>query len=179
MASGFKINKQAIAQMTRELEREFNKNGGIRINVEADASGVPNGLGTYNNYSGPVLISHGDHAQIAFGNRDVNQSQNNTAEVTPGFEDLAAVLATLLQQLSDVALDDDDKATAQEVGEQLLTEVTQPEPDRGVLRRGITALKGVLAPIAAGLSAGVGQAVNDETQEWAHKGLELLQGVVF
>jgi hypothetical protein len=42
-----------------------------------------------------------------------------------------------------------------------LSEVTRPEPDRGKLRRRVTALKGLLAPIATGLAVGAGQGAQD------------------
>ncbi len=38
--SGFNIDKRAIAQMTHEIQREFNKHP-IRVPVEADAEGWP------------------------------------------------------------------------------------------------------------------------------------------
>ena len=49
-------------------------------------------------------------------------------------------------------------------------EVTQPQPDRGKIRRAINALKGFLAPIATGLARGGGQGA----QEWAKTAIEQL-----
>ncbi len=53
---------------------------------------------------------------------------------------------------------------------EVLVEVTKPEPDRGKLRLAITALKGFLAPIATGLSKGGGEGA----QEWAKTAIQQL-----
>lgn len=179
MPSGFKINRQAIAKMKRELEREFNKGGGIRVPLEVDPPPVAAwpSTTTYNRYDGPVVISSGDGAQIAVGDH-ATQTQTNT-QITPGYEGLAEAVTLIMEKLSTIELPEGDREIAEEVSGELLTEVTQETPDPKRLRRAIAALKGVLAPIATGAATGVGAAVNAESQEWAHQALDLLQTAVF
>jgi len=178
MPSGFNINRQAIAKMKRELEREFNKGGGIRVPLEVDppATAWP-ASATYNHYDGPVVISNGHSAQIATGDH-VTQTQTTT-QITSGYEGLAEAVTLIMEKLSTIELPEGDRETANEVGRELLSEVTQEAPDPKRLRRAIAALKGVLASIATGAATGVGVAVNAESQEWAHQALGLLQTAVF
>lgn len=84
MVSGFRINKQAIRQMTREIEREWAKNP-VRIPLQADSTGIdlPPAM-TVNNYNGPVVTITGDHAQVAWNNHDVTLSQEPSQQVAPG-----------------------------------------------------------------------------------------------
>jgi hypothetical protein len=51
-----------------------------------------------------------------------------------------------------------------------LAEVTGTQPNPGKIRRAVTAIKGVLAPVAAGLSA----ATSAEVQEWARTAIDQL-----
>ena len=108
MASGFKINKQGIRQMTREIEREFAKNP-VRVPLHADSTGVhlPPAT-TVNNYNGPVVTIVGDHAQVAWNNHDVTQSRETTEQVAPGYEELADLVTRLLASLPSLTLDPDD-----------------------------------------------------------------------
>ena len=68
MAGGFKINKQGIRKMTRDIEREFAKNP-VKVPLEADPGAVSlPAATTVHNYHGPVVTVSGYHAQIAWGN---------------------------------------------------------------------------------------------------------------
>jgi hypothetical protein len=62
--SGFKINKQGIRNMAREIEREFAKNP-IRVPVETEYDGVYPAVASVTNYHGPVVTVTGDNAKIA------------------------------------------------------------------------------------------------------------------
>lgn len=96
MVDGFKINKQAIRKMTREMEKEFAKNP-VRVPIEADpsVSRFPPATTITNNYHGPVVTVHGDNAQLAWDNQGVSQNR----DIAPGFEELAKVLTGLLASL--------------------------------------------------------------------------------
>ncbi|MFJ4175268.1 hypothetical protein [Microbacterium sp. NPDC089696] len=163
MASGFKINKQAIRKMTREIEREFAKNP-VRVPLQADASDVRlPAATTINNYHGPVVTVTGDGAQLAWDNHDVAQGQARFQQVATGYEELADLVTRLLAGVGTFKLDPADQAELVAAGEEILHEAVKDDPDRGLVRRGITMLKGVLAPIASG----VAKAVSDETAEMA------------
>lgn len=163
MASGFKINKQAIRKMTRELEREFAKNP-VRVPLQADASDVRlPAATTINNYHGPVVTVTGDGAQLAWDNHDVTQGQTNVQQVATGYEEVADLVTRLLAGLVTFELDPEDQAELVEASETILHETVKDQPDRGVVRRGVTMLKGLLAPVASGIS----KAVTDETAEMA------------
>lgn len=170
MASGFKINKQGIRQMTREIEREFAKNP-VRVPLQADSTGVhlPPAT-TVNNYNGPVVTITGDHAQVAWNNHDVTQSRETTEQVAPGYEELADLVTRLLASLPSLTLDPDDDTEALATSETILREVVKTEPDRGIVKRGVTMLKGLLAPV----SSGVSKAVTQESADLARQMIESL-----
>jgi hypothetical protein len=156
----FHINRQGIAQMTREIQREFDKHP-IRVPLGADGSGAVSINRT--TYNGPVVNIHGDRAQVAWHGGTIRQEQGDTAEIAPGYEGVAQAIASTLRQISAAGLDEEDEQAAVEVGEQVLQEVTRPEPDRSVVKRGVAALRGLLAPLALRVEDGVGDAV----QDWA------------
>lgn len=166
MASGFKINRQGIQQFTRELEREFAKNP-VRMPVEADSRGfVPAQATTVNNYHGPVVTVDGDNAQLAWNNGGaVSQSQ----QIASGYEDVARPLTELLANLAAFDLGDGEPE-ARTHAETVLGEVVKENPDQGVIKRGLTMIKGLLAPIAAG----IGAAVTAESTEAARHAIEAL-----
>lgn len=170
MASGFKINKQAIKKMSRDIEREFAKHP-VRVPLEADHRSVSLPAATMvNNYHGPVVTVNGDHAQVAWGNRDVQQESDASGQVAPGYEQLAQLLTDVLASLSHLGLGEPDAADLRETAEEVLREVTHEEPNPGAVRRGVTFIKGLLAPIAAGL----GKAVTQETTDAAREVIDAL-----
>jgi hypothetical protein len=170
MASGFKINKRGIRQMTREIEREFAKNP-VRVPLQVDPSGVqlPPAT-TVNNYNGPVVTVTGDHAQISWNNHDVTQSQEVAEQVSPGYEELADLVTRLLASLHELTLGPDDETEARATSETILREVVKAEPDKGIVKRGVTMLKGLLAPVASGVT----KAVTQESADVAQKMIESL-----
>jgi hypothetical protein len=103
-------------------------------------------------YHGPVVQVTGDHAQIAWGNRDVAQTVRT--EIAPGFDDLARALTATLQLLPNLEMDDEDRQAATETADELLAQIVQPSPDRSALRRGLAAVRGLIAPaLTAGTTA--------------------------
>ncbi|MGL4745817.1 MAG: hypothetical protein ACRCXL_15700 [Dermatophilaceae bacterium] len=161
MGKGFNINRQAIREMSQEIEKEFAKNP-VRVPLESDASGVRFPAATVtNNYHGPVVTVHGDNAQLAWDNQMVSQTQNQ--DIARGYEELAKVVTGLLASLPALGLSDDDEQEAKSTAETVLGEVVKDEPDQGRIKRGITMLRGLLAPIGTG----VGTAVSDESAELA------------
>ena len=110
-------------------------------------------------------------AQLAWGNQTVNQQMGNrTEQIAPGFEAISQAVVGTLEHLRDVGLSDEDLRDAEAAANEVLGEVTQPEPDRGKIRRALSALKGFLAPVATGLSTGAGEGA----QEWAKTAIEQL-----
>jgi hypothetical protein len=165
--SGFKINKQAIARMTREIQREFDKHP-ISVPIQADAPELHHRGTTV--YNGPVVNVHGDRAQIAWGNRDVHQGSKEQQEIAPGFEAITQALVSTLEHLAEVGLNNEDRITAEDAASDVLSEVTKEHPDRGVIKRGIAIVKGILAPFALGAQAGM----SDSAREWAKTAVEQL-----
>jgi hypothetical protein len=168
------INKQAIAKMMRDIQREFDKHP-IRVPIETDGSKLPTGA-TFGNtvYNGPVFHGDANGAQLAWGSHMVNQTQNHSQQIAPGFEAIANAVVRTLEQLPAVGLAEHDQQDADEAARAVLTEVTQPQPDRGKIRRALSALKGLLAPVALGLAAGTAEGA----QEWAKTAIEQL-GIPF
>ncbi|MFF4987378.1 hypothetical protein ACFY19_09320 [Streptosporangium saharense] len=159
------INKQGIAKMMRDIQKEFDKHP-IKVPINVDEPDVATGHvmpgHTTINY-GPVIHGSVDGAQLAWNNSGlVNQTQNSGEQfITPGFELLAQALISTREGLLSLGLADEDLTDAQAVTDDALAEVTQAEPDRGKLRRAVTVLKGLLAPIATGLAAGAGEGAQD------------------
>lgn len=172
MTAGFTINRSAIAKFKKELERELNRGGGVRVPIQTDAraSWAAREV-VYNN--GPTVVNNGDRAQIAIGDNAV-QVQQTTNHSTGGAADLAQAVATALEAIASLPIDSDDQDDARAAGDELLTEMTKSAPDRILIRRGVKVLQGALAPIASG----VGAAVSVEAQEMAHHAIALLQSAL-
>lgn len=159
------INKQGISKLMRDIQREFDRQGPIRVPVHTTMPELP-ALGsgtTVNNYNGPVFNGDVSGAQIAWGNDTVTQNQQHESTVAAGFEDLAKFVTDLLRQLPEVGLSNEDREDAESAARDVLTEITQPEPEPSRLRRAVTMLRGVLAPVANGVVAGAAEGA----QEWA------------
>ncbi len=157
--------------MTREIQREFDKHP-IRVPVQADPPAPPGGLGMGGTtiFNGPVIHGSADGAQLAWGNDTVHQVQNPTEHIAPGFEAVAQAVVKTLTQLSGAGLAEDDRQEAEAAARDVLAEVTQPEPDRGKIRRALSSLKGFLAPVAMGLAEGGAEGAH----EWARMAIEQL-----
>jgi len=123
-----------------------------------------------NKYTGPVFHGSANGAQVVMNSTNVHQTANPAKDVAPGFEALAEAVVKTLEGLAGVGLPGDDLADARAAGEAVLTEVTKPEPDRGVVRRCLAGLRGFLTPVATRLSAGAAEG----TQEWARTAIEQL-----
>ena len=118
-------------------------------------------------YSTNTTIT-GDNNQVAAGTRGpVTQSLSivdNSTSVTAGYEDIAQLVRDLVvQRLPLLGLKDDDQQDVIEGAEVVLGEVVKDEPDRKIIRRALTTMRGVLASVFAG----VNQAVTDESAEVA------------
>ncbi|MBV2353328.1 hypothetical protein KUM39_02950 [Streptomyces sp. J2-1] len=118
---------------------------------------------------GPVINGPVSHAQFAWGNQSVTQNQQNNTAAAPGYEALAALVADLLRQLPQAGLPDADRADAEAAARDVLDTVNgsgTPEPGR--VRRALTMLRGVLAPVATGAVAGTAAGA----QDWARQAIE-------
>lgn len=126
------INKRAIAQLTKDIEREFDKHP-IRVPIEVKnsvhllSSPPPT---TINNYHAPVINVTGDSAQLAWANETVNQTQRNK-QIVPGFEAIAQAVASTLQALPQIGLADDELQDATDAANEVLAEITSGAPDQG------------------------------------------------
>lgn len=164
------IDRQAIARMMREMQREFDKHP-IRVPLETNGPAVrPRIAAGTTIYNGPVIYGSADGARLAWNNQTVDQGENHTEQVTSGFEPLARAVVRTLEQLRLAGLADEDEQAAEDVAREVLNQVTKPDPDRGAIKRGLRALKGVLAPVAIGLTNGAGEGA----KEWAKTAIEQL-----
>jgi hypothetical protein len=161
------INRQEIARMARDIQREFDKHP-IRVPVEAN---VARGVASQNVYNGPVFFGDANGAQLAWNNEVADQRQ--IREVAPGFEQTAAVVADVLRDVARAQLPEEQRLLAEECGREVLDEVTSDAPQQSKVGRGIAVLRGVFAPIALGAHAGVG----DAARAWARTAVERLTGL--
>jgi hypothetical protein len=160
------IDRRAIDKLTKDLQREFDKHP-IRIPMETDGPEFSSSTTIYN---GPVFHGSADGAQLAWDNQTVGQVQHQTQQIAPGFEAIAQAVVRILEQLATADLTEEDRQDAESAADEVLAEVTRPEPDRKKIRRGLSALKGLLAPVATGLAAGTAEGA----QEWAKMAIEQL-----
>ncbi|WP_116952483.1 hypothetical protein [Jiangella endophytica] len=163
----FKPNKRGLDQLQRELQRELDKRP-VFVRTEAEPGSVIQPAATVNHYHGPVVTVNGDDAQIAWGNETVNQIQSRVEQIAPGFEALARTMTDLLANLDKLGLDADDELEIRTTVETVLGEVVKAEPDKRILKRAATMIKGLLAPVGLG----VGKAVTEESAEAARQVIE-------
>lgn len=124
-------------------------------------------------YNAPVINIQGDRAQVAWGNHTSSQTSGSVSTITQGYEEIASLVATALQNLQSADIDEDDKEVAVESAETVLREATAEVPDSKILRRGLATLKGVLGGLAVSASTGANAATND----WVHSTLSALMGL--
>lgn len=167
MARNSGVNKRAVAQLMNGLQREFDKHK-ITVPIEATGPGVVAGPTAV--YNGPMITVNGDHAQIAWGNNEVTQTQTSQDQVAPGFEQVAVALVNILRDLNGVDLSAEEREVAEEAAKTTLEEITKEQPNPGIVRRGIAAVRGVLAPLALGAQAGA----SEGAKAWAKTAIEQL-----
>ncbi|MFK4070215.1 hypothetical protein [Streptomyces sp. NPDC029674] len=121
---------------------------------------------------GDKIVQTGDRnvgkVQGAVTYSDINQSLH---KIAPGFEALAEAVADAVRYLSAAGIPDDVREDASDLATTIRAEVARDEPDPGILRRAVAALKGYLAPIAI-TTITAGAAVGGE--ETAHALIERL-----
>ena len=133
MAGEFKINKQGIRNITRKIEREFAKNP-VRVPLVVDDSDVSLPPTTVNhNYNAPVVTVNGDHAQIAWDNETVTQTQAVSGDIASGYEELAKLLATLLAHVEALGLADTDLVDVRHNAETVLAALREHPGLHGAL----------------------------------------------
>lgn len=195
MASGFKINQQAVRQMARDLQKQMNKEMAkhpVKITGQVSPTvarttypmfGEYSPASNVTNYNGPVvqLTGNGNSAQLAWNNTGtVNQGgqASSTEQIAPGYEQIATVITDLLANLSAVGLDDADEADVRDTAETVLAEIVREEPDQGVIRRCIAAMKGYLGQIASGVAQAATDTTTAEGAEFARTTMENLSNAL-
>ncbi|MFI2203256.1 hypothetical protein ACH47Z_21230 [Streptomyces sp. NPDC020192] len=124
---------------------------------------------------GPVFHGPVSGSQFAWNNQTVTQNQRNDTTAAPGYEALAQLVGQLLRQLPESGLAEQDRADAEAAAAEVLAEVTGPEaPEPGRLRRALNTLKGALAPVAMGASAGAAAGA----EQWAHEAVRNLTALM-
>lgn len=175
VAKGVSINKRAVSKFQKDIQREFDKRP-IEVPINADTARLSGASqpSTVNHYHGPTVTVNGDQAQVAWGDGTISQERRDVSEVAEGYRDLARILADILAKLDNLPLTEEDNQYTRENAEALLTEVVKAEPDNGVVRRGVTLVKGLLASIATG----VNQAVTAESADYARETIAALGNAV-
>ncbi|WP_020498847.1 hypothetical protein [Sciscionella marina] len=117
-----------------------------------------------------MIYGNADGAQLAWDNQTVNQVQDQTQHIAPGFELIAQAVAHTLENLPLLGLSEQDQQDAEDAAKEVLEEVTQDEPKPGRIRRALSAIKWFLTPVATGVATGAGEGA----QEWAKTAIEHL-----
>jgi hypothetical protein len=74
--------------------------------------------------------------------------------VAPEYESVATAVAEVLRGLPGPGLTEEESQAAESTPRDVLAEVVKPEPDQGLVRRGLAALRGFLAPVLLGAQLG-------------------------
>lgn len=178
-----KFAKDYTTELQRRLQAEARRRP-IRVPIETEArpdrgvgyfrpfaAGAPYPQPTTTaTYNGPVIYQTGDgNFQVAVGGR-VNQEQHRIGAVAAGYEQIAELVAEVLERLPDLGLDDADVVDADDAGRTIVDEVTKEQPDKGRIRRSLKIITATLTPIATGLVTGAATGV----REWAQRVVEHL-----
>lgn len=171
MASGFKINKSEINKMMKGIQREFDKYP-INVPVNAESPGLQVAGPTYN---GPVINVQGDHAQIAWDSQTVNQTNTvASGNITAGFEPLSQAVVSILKEIRSSGLGISDIEEVEKAGSEILEEVVKDEPDQGIIKRSVTYVKGLLAPLLTRAAEGAVEGAGEGAFDWASSAVEAL-----
>ncbi|PKZ63600.1 hypothetical protein CYJ73_21310 [Gordonia terrae] len=122
----------------------------------------------------------GDNNQVAAGTRGpVTQHLSivdNSATVTAGYENIAQLVGELVdQRLPLLRLKEGDRKDVIDEAEVVLGEVVKDEPDRKIIRRALSIIRGA---VSAALT-GVNQAVTDESAELAQATIDQISSSGF
>ncbi|MFD4476659.1 hypothetical protein ACFWPU_11170 [Streptomyces sp. NPDC058471] len=124
-------------------------------------------------FFGPITGS-----QIAIGNREVVQKQNQyaaTAAPDAAGQQLAATLTALLATVDVLRLSAAQATALREDAQAVLAEVASEEPDEGRLRRMVARVRNVLATVTAGAVTGAATGAGTGGAQWAQSLLDDLQ----
>ena len=163
------INHQEIARMMRDIQASFDQHP-IRVPIHTE--GPVAAPGPTNVFNAPVIFGDANGAQLAWNNHTANQTRtgDDAKQIAAGFEAITQTIVSIMKQLPAAGLEPADQQDADDAAGEVLEEVTAPEPNRGRIRRAVTVLKGVLAPLAIGATTGAGEGVHD----WAKTAVEQL-----
>lgn len=91
--------------------------------------------------------------------------------VAPEYESVATAVAEVVRGLPGLGLTAEEESQAAEsTPRDVLAEVVKPEADQGLVRRGLAALRGSLAPVLARAQSGA----KNEVEEWTRVAIEQL-----
>ncbi|MGW9351471.1 hypothetical protein [Nocardiopsis flavescens] len=123
-------------------------------------------------FNGPVFGEGAtvENTVIAWDHAQVRQTTYRSAEVAPGYEDLARSLTRVLEHLPSSGLDTEENEDAAHSATEILEEVAQDEPNQGRLRRARRSLLQILSPISRGAVSGAEAGAHT----WAQEAVEQL-----
>lgn len=132
------------------------------------------------NYFAQVIHGAVSNSQFASGNALVTQNQQNTIAKAPEqYQDLARIVAQLLEQLPDQCdVEDESRQDVEAAALDVLAEVTESEdPQPGKVRRATKALSGMLLHLGQAAAAGAAAGTQSGVQDWAQEAINALSNV--
>lgn len=152
----------------------------LRRKVPADVATGGTSAGAPHYSTTTTTTITGDNNQVAAVTRgSVTQHLSivdNTTSVTAGYENIAQLVGELVdQRLPLLGLKDADRHDVIDEAEVVLGEVVKDEPDRKIIRRALSIIRGA---VSAALT-GVNQAVTDESAELAHATIDQISSSGF
>lgn len=113
----------------------------------------------------------GDNNQIAAGIHgavDQAMSIDSSTTVAADYQNIEKVIRDLLDQLPRLSLDEPDEEDLRSDAQTVLGEIVSSEPDKRIIRRALNGLRGLLSPLALGVS----QAATAESAEIARQAFD-------
>lgn len=145
-----KLNDARIAESKRMAKETERKIGAIKL-LEINAP----------------LVGGDNYGNVAVGNNVQQQLTISQEDHVPDqYRDLDETLCRLSETISGWQLGQDTLQEMFDELEELRRQIRAEKPDDSVIRRGITVIKGLLAPIVLGLSNGVTSGVASRASEF-------------
>lgn len=171
MASRYGVNPSGVERLMKDIQKEFDKHP-ISVPVNADNPDLKLRGDTYH---GPIININGDNAQLAWDNQSVNQtSMGSSGNIAAGFEPLSQAVVSILREIRSSGLDLGDIEEVEKAGNEILAEVVKEQPDQGVIKRSVTYVKGLLAPLLTRAAEGASEGAGDMAFDWASAAVEAL-----
>lgn len=164
------INEGAISRLLDEIQARFDQRP-IIVPMQADPSAVlpsVTHVNIHGSNSGPIVSGNQTSASVGIS-MAVSAAAGSQGEVRT-----AEIVADVLRLLPSLDVPGDDRAAAEEAGQEILTGLASPKSDDSTIRKAWVRLRGALAPAAFKVLTSTADAGADEAGKLTRSALEAL-----